>query len=207
MKPEPDTTRATLKALPDRPEFVPRGYEFLPDAFKRDVKPHGTRGRDHVLNALAEGDIRAFLLTHLGHWEPIPLRMWRKSPRSRKVVRRLHDGRMRMGLFDYDGPYLVGWVCVRKGVLLKVVKGILVAKEKGPQKGTFSPEKLEKTYRAYVKKMLAAGQYSSQKEDREAISHALGVTIPHRDIRRIRTAFAPAGWKLPGRRPKNSRQK
>ena len=66
-----DDTWAILKSLPDRPETVPRDYEFLPDAIERDIAPHGPKAFQLVRRALAEGDIVALLQGHLGHRMPV----------------------------------------------------------------------------------------------------------------------------------------
>lgn len=82
----PDESWARLKSLPDRPEFVPRGYEFLPDAFARDARPHGREALEIFRQALAEGDIVALLQSHLGHRELIPQRIWNKYPFRRRFI-------------------------------------------------------------------------------------------------------------------------
>lgn len=202
-----DDTWAILKSLPDRPEIVPRGYEFLPDAIKRDVEPHGVKALELVQQALGEGDIVALLQGHLGHRKPIPQRIWNKHPLIRKVYPRFTDGKMRMGLHDHEGPHLVGWVFVYKGELRKVLQNSISTDKKGPQTARFSPAELERRYIAYVEKKMAVGDRPSREADREAMSKVLGVTIPHKEIRKVREKHAPDIWKVPGRRPKKSGRK
>lgn len=202
-----DDTWAILKSLPDRPENVPRGYEFLPDAIERDVAPHGFKALQLVRRALAEGDIVALLQGHLGHRMPVPQRIWNKHPLLRKVYPRFSDGKMRMGLHDHEGPYLVGWVFVYKGELRKVLQNSKSTDKKGPQASRFPPAELERHYIAYVEKKIAVGDCPSREDDRDAMSKALGVTIPHKEIRKVRQKFAPNTWKVPGRRRKKSGRK
>ena len=59
----------------DRPEHSPRGYEWLPDAYERDVKLHGPEARETVRQALADDDFEALLLDTIGKQYPIPHRM------------------------------------------------------------------------------------------------------------------------------------
>ena len=199
-----DDTWAILKSLPDRPETVPRDYDFLPDAFERDVAQHGPKAVEVVRRALAEGDIIAFLQSHLGHQEPISQRIWKKYPLRRKVYPRFYDGKMRMRLHDHEGPYLVGWVIVRKGELGKALQNSKHTANKGSRTYRIPQAELERHYMIYVEKKTAAGDFSSREDDRDAMTEALGVTVPHREIRRVREKHAPDSWKATGRRPRKS---
>ena len=105
----------------ERPEHSPRGYEWLPDAFKRDVEPHGPDAREQVRQALAEDDFKAMLRTKIGKRYEIDPRMWDKEPLAQKVYPRFKDGWMRMRLKLYGGPYVSGWVFVPEGALTNVV--------------------------------------------------------------------------------------
>ncbi len=104
------------KKPPKRPEHCPQGYEWLPDAYKRDVEPHGPEARERVRQAFAEGDIIALLRTRSGERHEIAPRMWDKEPVAEKVYPRFEDGRMRMGLGlrteRYTGRHVEGFVFV-----------------------------------------------------------------------------------------------
>ena len=100
---------------PSRPEHSPRGYEWLPDAYKRDVKPLGLKGREHARQMLAEGDVKAILRTPFGGRYSIFERMWDKEPLETKVYPRFTDGKMRMRLEPYVGHYVKGWIFVSEG--------------------------------------------------------------------------------------------
>ncbi len=104
------------KKPPKRPEHCPQGYEWLPDAYKRDVEPHGPEVRERVRQAFAEGDIIALLRTRSGERHEIAPRMWDKEPIAEKVYPRFDDGWMRMGLGLttglYTGRYVEGFVFV-----------------------------------------------------------------------------------------------
>ncbi len=104
------------KKPPKRPEHCPQGYEWLPDAYKRDVEPHGPEARERVRQAFAEGKIIALLRTPFGERHEIAPRMWDKEPVAEKVYPRFEDGRMRMGLGlrteRYTGRHIEGFVFV-----------------------------------------------------------------------------------------------
>ena len=51
---------------PDRPEHSPRGYEWLPDVYKRDIEALGPEARECARQVLVEGEIDAILRTPLG---------------------------------------------------------------------------------------------------------------------------------------------
>ncbi len=93
------------KKPPKRPEHCPKGYEWLPDAYKRDVEPHGPEACERVRQALAEGKIKALLRTPFGERYEIAPRMWDKEPVAEKVYRRFKDGLMRMGVQLSTGLY------------------------------------------------------------------------------------------------------
>lgn len=106
---------------PDRPEHSPRDHEWLPDAYHRDVEPHGPEARELVRQALAEGDIKALLRTPVGELFDVAARMWRKDSLDQKVYPRFEGGRMRIRL----GPsrsYVKGWVFVPLGSLRAVIE-------------------------------------------------------------------------------------
>jgi hypothetical protein len=96
------------KARPPRP---PRGYEWLPDAFLRDVGSDSEQ-IEFVRECLAEGDISAKLLDVYGELRDIPARAWRKAPFTEKVYPRFTDGWMRLREKLGAGPYHDGWVYV-----------------------------------------------------------------------------------------------
>ena len=105
--------------LPDRPEFTPRGYEWLREAYKRDVEPHGAETWKTVRQALAEGNIEAEILDKFGRLESVQARMWRK--RRDLVDRFFQTGRMTMTL---EFPYKIrGHLFVKEGALAKVIAG------------------------------------------------------------------------------------
>ena len=189
------------KDFPDRPEHVPRGYEWLPDAYKRDVEPHGPEARERVRYALAVGDIEALLLADLGHEIPIDGRMWRKTPLERKVYPRFDDGRMRIGLNPHAGPHVWGWVFVPEESLAEVLSQPDSKKKRSVK---FSPVELETWYQEYVEALVAEGKTSSRDDDVRAAHEAFGKAIPREPLRDFRRRFAPPEWQHGGRRPKKS---
>ena len=195
----PDKSWARLKSLPDRPEFAPRGYEFLPDAVERDVLPHGQAALEQVWRALAEGDIVALLQSDLGHRELIPQRIWNKFPLQKKVYCRFFDGKMRMGLHDYVGPHLVGWVFVPEGSLAQLLSGMDSASDRSTV--VFCVD-TEEWYQDYVQNLIAAGTTSSRNDDLRAAREAFVHPIPRERLRELRRRFAPPEWQKGGRRPK-----
>ncbi len=76
------------KKPPKRPEHCPKGYEWLPDAYKRDVERHGPEALERKRQALAEGEIIAKLRTRSGERHEIAPRMWDKEPVAEKVYPR-----------------------------------------------------------------------------------------------------------------------
>lgn len=107
---------------PGRPEHTPRGYEWLPEAYKRDVEPDSAEARETVRQALAEGDIEAKLHVKVGKTFDVFDHMWAKWPFADKVYPRFEDGWMRMSLRpSLDGPYVEGWIFVRKGALGEIL--------------------------------------------------------------------------------------
>ena len=111
---------------PNRPEHHPEGYEWLPDAYARDVRPHSDEAREKVRQALAEGKCTPLLRTLIGERHPIPTRMWDKEPVAKKVYPLFETGWMRMRLkfltgSGWAGPYVKGWVFVGKGALGEIL--------------------------------------------------------------------------------------
>ena len=194
-----DESWARLKSLPDRPEIVPRGYEFLPDAVERDVLPHGQAALEQLWRALAEGDIVALLQSDLGHREPIPQRIWNKYPLLGKVYPRFWDGEMRMGLHDHEGPYLVGWVFVPEGSLAQLLSGMDSASDRSTDVFRI---KTDKWYQGYLQNLIADGMTSSREDDLRAAREAFGKAIPRERLRELRRRFAPPEWQKGGRPPK-----
>lgn len=124
------------KKPPKRPEHCPQGYEWLPDAYKRDVEPHGPEARERVRQALAEGNILAKLRTRSGERHEIAPRMWDKEPVAEKVYPRFEDGWMRMGLGLraglYTGRYVEGFVFVPQEKLTEAAPAMM-----GPGKSKY----------------------------------------------------------------------
>ena len=107
---------------PNHPEHSPKGYEWLPDAYARDVGPHSSEAREKVRQALAEGECKPLLRTLVGERHSIPIRMWDKEPVAKKVYPVFETGWMKMRLAvatssGWAGPYVEGWVFVGKGAL------------------------------------------------------------------------------------------
>ncbi len=198
MEAQSDNTWAILKSLPDRPEYVPRGYEFLPDSFARDVRPHGHAALEKVRQALAESDIVALLQSYLGHRELIPQRIWNKYPHQKKVYPRFFDGKMRMGLHNYEGPYLVGWVFVPEGSLAQLLFGMDSASNRSTE---IFRVNIGKWYQDYVETLTADGTTSSRDDDLRAAREAFSKPIPRERLRELRRRFAPLEWRRGGRRP------
>ncbi len=124
------------KKPPKRPEHCPNRHEWLPNAYKRDVKPHGPEARERVRQALAEGKIIALLRTPSGERHEIDRRMWDKEPGAKKVYPRFEDGWMRMGLGLgtglYTGRYVEGFVFVPQGKLSEAALAMM-----GPGKSKY----------------------------------------------------------------------
>ena len=201
MHTPPDNTWAILKSLPDRQEYVPRDYEFLPDALKRDVEPHGPRARDQVCRALAEGDVEPILKTHLGHRERIPLRVWDKYPLARKVYPRFLDGKMRIGRYPHSGPYIVGWVFVPKAALGEILQRTPDAPITKTRTCRFSQAELDQWYGVRVEEFEATGRIPSRADDWKAAGEVFK-DIPRSKVRDVRNRLAPNPWHKRGRRPK-----
>ena len=106
---------------PNRPEHCPERYEWLPDAYARDVKPRGLEARESVRQALAEGQSEALLRTPIGERHPIPSRMWDKEPVAEKVFPWFENGWMRMRLQLRVGPYVKGWIFIQNGALPRIL--------------------------------------------------------------------------------------
>ena len=186
------------KAHPDRPEHCPQGYEWLPDAVRRDVEPHGPDALERVRQALAEGDILAKLRIPLGYRYDIDPHIWDKEPVRRKVNPRFTDGWMRIGLNPDSGPYKKGWVFVPIGSLAAIL-------EKAPsttdRPRSFSQAQLERCYKDHIKECEGAGKMPSRDDDLQAVREALSKDIPRDAVRELRHRFAPDQWKKGGRRP------
>lgn len=105
-----------------RPEHCPEGHEWLPDAYSRDIAPHGQEARELVRIALAEGRVKALLRDEYGQRIPAAERMWDKEPLDQKVYPWFENGRMRMRLQPYVGPYIVAWIFVPDGSLKAIVE-------------------------------------------------------------------------------------
>ena len=107
--------------LPDRPEFIPQGYEWLREAYKRDVEPHGAETWETVRQALAEGNIEAKILDKFGSLENVQTRMWRK--RRTLVDQFFQTGWMTMTLVLYTNIKFEGHLFVKEGALAKIIAG------------------------------------------------------------------------------------
>jgi hypothetical protein len=183
--------------FPDRPEHIPRGYEWLPDAYKRGIEPHGPEALERVRFALGEGEIEAVLLLDLGHLEPIAGRMWRKTPVAKKVLPRFEDGRMRMGLDPYKGPKVESWILVPEGSLAKCLSG----PEPGPKRsGPILRSDIQRWYRDRIREIEASGSIPSRDDDWEAAREQFEKPISRDEIPRLRNELAPSHWKKGGRR-------
>ena len=108
---------------PKRPEHTPRGYEWLPDAYERDVAPRGNDAREKVRVALAEGDIVAKLHSNVGAMYDVFDRMWSKPPLTEKVYPRFEDGWLSQRLELYTGPYVTGPIFVPAEAFSKLLAG------------------------------------------------------------------------------------
>ncbi len=184
-----------------RPEHEPVGYEWLHDAFVRDVGNNDKALRERARSALAEGMIKAILRTPFGNRHKIPRRMWDKEPVARKVYRRFVDGWMKMHLGDSDSPYAEGWVFVPEGSLKQL---LITPQAIANSEQSVSYPELKLWYREYVKRQLKAGHRPSRDEDLAAARQEHKAIIPRPVIRELRRDLAPAEWKHPG--PRNSGQ-
>ena len=102
-----------------RPSYIPRGYEWLPEACNRVFGVLGAEGRELVHQMLAEGDVGAMLLNRVGNDYPVPKRMWRKFPDERKVYARFADGWMRFSL--KPKKFVCGWLFVPEGAFSSLI--------------------------------------------------------------------------------------
>ena len=105
----------------ERPESCPRGYEWLPDAYQRDVEPHGPAAREKVRQTLAEGDIKAILQDRIGERYTIPPRMWRKEPLAQMVYPQFQEGWCRVAWPSHP-HYVEGWIFIPEGALKKALQ-------------------------------------------------------------------------------------
>lgn len=204
METQSDNSRAILKSLPDRPESVPSGYEFLPDAFRQDVGTCDEKAVEIIREAFAEGEVTPILKTHLGHREPIPARAWDKWPRDQKVYPRFSDGKMRIGLYPYAGPYLVGWICVQAGALGKILRSGASTRKTTARSCLFSQAELETWYRDRVREYVAKGEIPSREQDWSDACDRFGKDIPRSRVRALRNELSPPDWQKRGRRPKKT---
>lgn len=106
---------------PKHPGYTPRGYEWVLEAYERDIKPHGEPAREKVRVALSEGDIIAKLYSRVGEVYDVPTRMWRKRPE--KVLSYFRDGQMRFRLVLDTGPYVIGPIFVPAQEFSKCLAG------------------------------------------------------------------------------------
>lgn len=189
---------STTKPRFTRPEHRPAGYEWLPDAFARDVGFDNHAGRELVRSALAEGQIVALLRIPLGHRYEIPQRMWDKEPVARMVLPRFKDGWMQMGLNELTGPHVEGWIFVPRGALKNVLGSS--SRDRRP-KPLFSAAKLSSWYlEEYVPTCQRANRTPSREDDLAAAKNELGIDIPREAMRKLRRKHAPDDWHRPGRR-------
>ena len=167
------------KKPPKRPEHCPQGYEWLADAYKRDVEPHGPEARERVRQAFAEGKIIALLRTPFGERHEIAPRMWDKEPVAAKVYPRFEDGRMRMGLGLgtglYTGRHVEGFVFVPQGKLSEAALAMM-----GPGKSKYEE------WAAEQDELCKGGM--TKREAAKSIAKEAGVDIStvERETRRVR---------------------
>lgn len=178
------------------PDHCPAGYEWLPHAFARSAGRSRDQDRERIRSALAEGEIEAILRTPLGHRNIVPQRMWDKDRLDRKVYPRFRDGRMRMGLNEFSGPYVEGWIFVPVGSIDRVLKE---GTPKASSAARFSPEKVRKWYRDYVSRHDGRGIRPSREDDLSAARAEFGVNVSRPFMRELRRDLAPDSWKRPGR--------
>ncbi len=186
-----------------RPEHAPLGYEWLPDAYAHDVAPHGPEGRERVRQALAEREIEALLRTQLGHRIVVDPRIWDKEPVARKVYPRFKDGWIRIGLNEFSGPHVEGWVFVPIGSLRDIVTR--PAQPAVPAPRAFSQSALANWYKDYVAECERTGVRPSREDDLRSAREAIGTGVSRESVRKARRLHAPASWKQSGRPKKSGR--
>jgi hypothetical protein len=169
----------------------------LPKAFEREVGLGKDAARELLRSVLAEGKIVAILRTPLGHRYDIPQRMWDKDRVAKKVYPRFHDGWMRMGLNEFSGPYVEGWIFVPKG---SVERTLQRDQQKPVRKPQFSIAKIRRWYLGYVSRHQKSGTRPSREDDLLAARAALGRNLPRKIIRDLRRELAPDEWKRAGPR-------
>ncbi len=184
------------KKPPERPEHCPRDHEWLPDAYKRDVEPHGPEARDRVRQALAEGDIIAKLRTRSGERHEIDRRMWDKEPVAKKVYPRFKDGWMRMGLQLrtglYTGHYVAGFVFVPQESLSEEVH------DQSPVRPT---TKAQRECARWITELASQGHMPGNKESLwEEANKKWGGRLSRRGFDRAWASAAPEDWKRSGRK-------
>jgi hypothetical protein len=178
----------------DRPDHAPRGFEWLPDAYQRDIEPLGEEARENMRQALADGDVEAILRSPYGPRKPVLDHMWEKDDVERKVYRRFEDGWMR-AKYGPDKIPFCGWIFVEKKTWAKAVAAL------GGQKthAQFSENSARAYYKEYVKKIEAKGEPPpSRDDDINDIRDHFQKKIPKAFIIGLRSELAPDHWKTPG---------
>ena len=175
---------------PSRPEHSPRGYEWLPDAYKRAVKPLGLKGREHARQILAEGDVKAILRAPFGGRYSIFERMWDKEPLEKKVYPRFKDGWMRMRLELYVGPYLEGWIFVPDGAFdsLATRRTPFAPDQPGRAKRKINTEN-EAKLRNRIEAAVAAGRNLPRGSNNPMSNHAMAKELERTHGKELGFAF------------------
>lgn len=123
--------------------------------------------------------------------------MWDKDRVAKKVYPRFHDGWMRMGLNEFSGPYIEGWIFVPK----RSVERTLQRDHQEPiRKHQFSDSKARQWYRDYVFRHIQLGSRPSRKADELAARNEFNHGLPRETIRNLSREFAPDDWKRAGPR-------
>lgn len=91
---------------------------------------------------------------------------------------RFSDGKMRVALHEYEGPYSVGWVFVPTGSLAR-----LLSQPASRQLTKFSQPELEDWYKGYVADMVASGIESAH-EDTEVEDPVPSAPAPEETVSR-----------------------
>jgi hypothetical protein len=182
----------------DRPERAPRGFEWLPDAYHRDVEPLGDEALEKIGEALAEGDVEVILRSPHGERKPVPDRMWDKDEVERKVYRRFEDGWMR-AKYGPDKVPFCGWIFVEKNTWAKAVA--TPSQRRTPAR--FSENAVRAMFRGYIKEIEDNNKPVPKREhDVKAVREHFERDIPKHFIFKLRSELAPDRWKKPG--PKSS---
>jgi len=187
----------------DRPKHTPKEYEWLPEAYKRDVHPHGDEAREQIRSALVEGEIKAIIRTPQGRRYPFPPVLWDKDALDEKVWPRFEDGRATFGIKTRDGEILVsGWIFVPGGALAE-----LLARDKGEviSHATASGERLCREWLIYL--MLKGKQPKTKNTVKlEALEKfaVSGLGFGRAWKAALKQSADPHGWSRGGR-PRKSR--